>query len=131
MPLKFNCWHDFDASQNYSSPDLADIQCNLTPGRRIMQQGTEVGFFLTYGQAYTFQMEMLIPKLTDIRCQSLDQANPDLIECPAGSGRMYAVAYVDDIGKGFANEHRLVMMNRMLSDVGFNDATIPVPVPLP
>lgn len=51
-------------------------------------------------------MDLLVPALTDIRGLA-DAASFDIVECPAGSGRWYWVYYVDDIGKGWPNEHRV------------------------
>jgi hypothetical protein len=49
-------------------------------------------------------MNLLTPKGTDIRGP---QSGPlDQVECPPGSGRFYFVVGVDDIGKGYPNEHR-------------------------
>jgi hypothetical protein len=52
---------------------------------------------------------LLLPMLTDIRS---DEKGPgsDWAEVPAGSGRFYQVVYVEDIGKGFSNEHRGAML---------------------
>jgi hypothetical protein len=57
-------------------------------------------------------MILRVPALTDIR--SPFPANPvqDFVEVPAGSGRLYAVCDVDDQGKGFPNEHRLVLLTK-------------------
>jgi hypothetical protein len=65
-------------------------------------------------------MYMLLPKLTDVR-GSLNVAGADTIECPAGSGKYYQCKYVDDRGKGFANEHRVVIM----AGAGFWPTPIP------
>ncbi len=58
-------------------------------------------------------MTLLLPKLADIRPPT--GAFPtvvwgDCVEVPAGSLRYYAVNQVDDIGKGFANEHRFALL---------------------
>jgi hypothetical protein len=53
----------------------------------------------------------LFPPGTDIR----DGSGPsgiDSLECPAGSGRYYYVTNVDDIAKGFANEHRYALVQK-------------------
>lgn len=125
-------WHAYDpAVSTYSAPDIDKLKGNLTPGKRVMQHyvnvfSNELGLFL-----YTFQMEYLTEKLADVRPAIYSPAAlVDLIECPRASGRMYMVSYVDDIGKGFANEHRLVTMFRLAQDCVFTDTTISVPVPL-
>lgn len=48
---------------------------------------------------------ILFPKLTDVRPPN-STTDADVVECPAGSKRYYWVTWVDDAGKGFANEHR-------------------------
>lgn len=131
MPLKCNVWHNYDpAVSAYGAPDIVGVKCNLTPGKRS---------FLLYGIPvtiinsqlfYTFGVEMLFASLADIRPPD-DTAWMDYIECPDGSGRFYGVFYVDDIGKGFANEHRFAFCHRVAMATVFVDATIPVPVPLP
>jgi hypothetical protein len=50
-------------------------------------------------------MNLLVPALTDVRGPQ-DPVGPDMVEVPAGSGRWYQVVFVDDIAKGFSNEHR-------------------------
>jgi len=50
-------------------------------------------------------MSLLLPPLADVRGPQ-DSVSADMVEVPAGSGRWYFVVGVDDIGKGFANEHR-------------------------
>ena len=75
-------------------------------------------------------MELLMPALTDIRAAS-DVALADIVECPKASGRFYLVRYVDDIGKGFGNEHRFALMIMFDKQVDFIDASFAFPVPLP
>jgi hypothetical protein len=56
-------------------------------------------------------MILLVPALTDIRDHfSTPGTHGDFIEVPAGSGRMYHAAVMDDVGKGFPNEHRFVVL---------------------
>jgi hypothetical protein len=53
-------------------------------------------------------MFLLLPPGTDIRSGVLGTA--DDVEVPAGSGRFYEVEFVDDVGKGFANEYRVALL---------------------
>jgi len=59
---------------------------------------------------------LLLPALTDVRYSESGNNLPgniidfDLVECPAGSGRCYQVDWVEDLGKGFSNEHRLAAL---------------------
>lgn len=93
-------------------PDVITV-CNLALGRRIGSND----------QPHLSSMWLLLPALTDIRCVDLTgtATQPGLVEVPAGSGRYYDVDYVDDIGKGFANEHRFALIHMVL----------PVVVPMP
>lgn len=69
-------------------------------------------------------MVLLVPALTDIRDQYSGAGNnPDVVEVPPGSGRRYTVYYVDDVGKGFPNEHRFVILQK------YGLGTWPVPIP--
>lgn len=65
-------------------------------------------------------LTLLLPAHTDIR-DAFCVGGPDYVECPSGTGRWYQVVIMDDIGKGFANEHRAAVLQK--------SATWPVPVP--
>lgn len=68
-------------------------------------------------------MVLLVPKDTDLRDDFSAPGNsPDAIQCPPGSGRWYQCAYVDDVAKGFANEHRFAILLKGL-------VNWPVPMP--
>ena len=105
----------FNLTCNISAPDvpwvagvptapfrLTDQTCQLTFGRRVQVASTggttEVGVL-------TLTMNLLLPKGIDVRGPQ-DTVSFDMVEVPAASGRWYRVVGVDDIGKGFANEHR-------------------------
>jgi hypothetical protein len=96
-------------------------------GRRIQQYS--VSDPLVYGGAAA--PSLLIPKLSDVRDWS-SGGQADMIECPAASGRWYQVAIVDDVGKGFSNEYRLVWMlqaYQQLDPTRFAGLQWPVPIP--
>jgi len=57
-------------------------------------------------------MILLLPALTDVRSIALAGVQ-DVIEAPAGSARYYRVAFVDDVAKGFANEHRFALLEQV------------------
>jgi hypothetical protein len=80
--------------------------CALVFGRRT-NTGAGWGDDTTYPGEYI--MSLLLPALTDIRGPQ-DTISLDVVECPAGSGRLYQVCGVDDIGKGYPNEHRSAAM---------------------
>lgn len=84
-------------------PRIAGQACQLTYGRRVnvaSSGGTGAAGIPIKG------MDLLLPPRVDIRGPQ-DTISFDMVEAPAGSGRWYWVYYVDDIGKGFDNEHRV------------------------
>jgi hypothetical protein len=92
-------------------------QGNLAWGRRVNVAST--GGTTIVGDPL-MTMTVLLPPLTDVR-GPLNAPGPDTLEIPAGSGRYYSVFFVDDIGKGFANEHRAAVLQQL----------IPWPTPIP
>jgi hypothetical protein len=105
----------FNLTCNISQPDVPGVPgipdgpyriegqtCQLTYGRRV--QVTSTGGTTSAG-VLTLSMNLLLPKGVDVRGPQ-DTVSFDMVECPAGSGRWYTVVAVDDIGKGFTNEHR-------------------------
>jgi hypothetical protein len=104
--------------------------CNLAMGRRTA--------FLTFtidivDATQGLSPNLLLPAGTDVRDVSCSgSGNADVIECPAGSGRWYQVVNVDDIGKGFGNEHRcasLVKIYEGVDSVRFAGLFWPTPIP--
>jgi hypothetical protein len=76
-------------------------------------------------------MIILLPPLTDIRSK-IASGQSDMVEVPAGSGRWYGAAAVDDIGKGFPNEHRaafLLQASSYLNPTVYAGLFWPVPMP--
>ncbi len=88
-----------------AAPRLTTPAC-LAWGRRV--QVTSTGGTPAIGVP-VITMNLLLPRLTDIRGY---QSGPltDIVEVPSGSGRWYEVTSVDDLGKGFANEHRCALI---------------------
>lgn len=82
---------------------LVNQPCQLAYGRRINSAN---GGGYTTGGTPGFHSYLLLPPLTDVRGVQDVTGLPDQVEVPAGSGRYYTVAWVEDIGKGFPNEHR-------------------------
>lgn len=100
MPLTCGIW-DVNLVPPVVGPDRT-VKCNLAWGRRTAVPSTggtgALGVVL-------FTMTLLLPARTNI------WGDPGLVACsvvevPLASGRYYRVAVVDDLGKGFANEHR-------------------------
>lgn len=86
-------------------PRIADQECQL--------RAPNTSNFTTFTglTAGGCGITLLLPPLVDIRDGEVAPINSrDIVECPAGSGRLYLVFYVDDIGKGFPNEHRYAML---------------------
>jgi hypothetical protein len=90
---------------------------NLAWGRRVNVAST--GGTTIVGDPL-MTMTLLLPPRTDVR-GPLNAPGPDTIEAPAGSKRYYTVFFVDDIGKGFDNEHRAAVLQQLL----------PWPTPIP
>jgi hypothetical protein len=83
--------------------------------------------FLVTGNVL-YSMLLAIPLRTDIRGPTRFTgafANGDAVEVPAGSGRFYACAYVDDVARGFANEYRTAALTALINRVG----AWPTPLP--
>jgi hypothetical protein len=89
---------------------------NLSPGRRV---STQYWDWQAANQPGLF-MVLLLPAGTDIRGFN-DGVGIDTVDCPSGSGRIYAVVMVDDAGKGFPNEHRFALLQQLT----------PWPTPIP
>jgi len=96
--LTCNIWFSQFGPPPIGLPPNVVSLCQLTLGDR----GYGVAFG-SFNVAY-----VLVPKLTDVHWLRGGILPADAIECPAGSGRYYAVQGVDDVGKGFANEYRQV-----------------------
>jgi hypothetical protein len=99
-----------------SGPVRLSTHGNLSPGRRVLQHLSEYG---EDGPA-NIAMQLLLPAGTDIRGPA-SSTGADSVEVPSGSGRWYGVFFVDDIAKGFSNEHRLALLAQY----------VPQPTPLP
>lgn len=81
-----------------------DVDCNLAWGRRVSD-----GDVFGNQNEFSAYMTLLLPAGTDVRDMKVGYQE-DIVEVPTGSGRLYQVASVDDIGKGFPNEHRAAII---------------------
>lgn len=97
---------DLFTAGNFGVPARTSSRCNLAWGRRVNVAST--GGTSTIGVPLVC-MSLLLPAGTDVR-GPVSAGGEDGCECPAGSGRRYSVVAVDDIGKGFANEHRCAVL---------------------
>lgn len=103
FPITVKVWHAV-AVPPVGAPAFT-VMGNLTPGVRTLA--------LT-AAAVAGEMFCLLPKLTDIRIA-------DVAEIPGGTTRYYSVIFVDDIAKGFSNEHRFAVLRQ----------AAPWPIPTP
>lgn len=103
--LPVNIWRSGAIPPN---PPAVVTMGNLSPGKRVMVQWWD---WDVSGPGPVLFMVLLLPKQTDVRGWN-DPVGEDLLEVPAGSARYYGAQMVDDIGKGFSNEHRFVVMEQ-------------------
>lgn len=105
MPLAINIWR---AGTLVSAPPDVVSVCNLAYGKRvsILDEGA------TFGSISYIGAWVLLPKLVDVRDSTMP-GGADQVEIPAGSRRYYMVDYVDDLGKGFPNEHRFAFCSKL------------------
>jgi hypothetical protein len=75
-------------------------------------------------QQRAYVMTLLLPPLVDIQDGFSPLPEGDVVEVPAFSGRYYRVEIVDDVAKGFPNEHRYAAISKA-------DDLPPWPVPYP
>jgi len=118
--LDVNIWRH---SSSVSSPPDVVARGNLAWGRRIAPATGGTGNFgIT-------SMTLLIPMRTDIRQGTLTTSTVgDYVEVPAGTGRYYGVVFVDDIGRGFPNEHRAALL---VSAMNLGSVLLYWPTPYP
>jgi len=102
---------------------------NLAFGKRVQQ------LFGSYDPQPNVQSStpalLLLPAGTDVRGVVLTNQE-DVIEVPSGSGRWYSVNAVEDIGKGFSNEHRcasVTQISEYVDGVKYSGLFWPVPMP--
>lgn len=125
--LVVNVW---SAPALVSAAPTRVLMGNLTNGRRLTFGGEE----LASANYCVLAMFLLLPKLSRIRGSYITDYG-DAVEVPAGSGRFYIVAGVDDVAKGFPNEYRIASLYQgvsyALSSTGNPWAIPPWPDPIP
>lgn len=99
-----NIWRNGNPVSN--PPDVVSL-CNLALGRR---HGGWIANDLA-DNTFNGNMWLLLPPGTDIR-DSSSAGGKDVVEVGSGTGRLYDCQYVDDAGGGFANEHRIAVLNK-------------------
>jgi hypothetical protein len=103
------------------------VMGNLAWGRRTGVQWSQ-GAIENNAYWVSGYMTLLLPPLTDVRSQGLYPV-ADVLEIPSGSGRWYGAQFVDDIGKGFPNEHRGVMLVQLFPGEPVGSPQWPMPMP--
>jgi hypothetical protein len=93
------------------APRMVNVPCQLRAAEHITS-----GFGEPLGNSQAALPAVLFPTLTDVRDQFCAPINnPDDVEVPAGSGRIYAVVNVDDVAKGFTNEYRIAYVGKRIT----------------
>jgi hypothetical protein len=104
-------WHDPKPNPHLYGPPDATSPVNLANGRVSHVLNSQE---LTLGSSTLLaSSSALFPAGTDVRDISVT-GNPDAVEIPLGSGRFYWAAFVDDIAKGFVNEHRWAILPKIV-----------------
>jgi len=117
----------------YTGPWIAKVlripflPCNLAWGRRSPYNFAPGRDDVELGGCST----LLVPLGSDVRDAST-ATGYDVIEVPRLSGRWYYASVVDDVGKGFDNEYRIVVMGKACaatSPIVFPGVFWPTPIP--
>lgn len=101
--LTCNIWHQ-DADNPVGAPNV------VSPCQLYIWKGP--GFDVSPGRTdlWHFPVYLRLPAGTDIRFSIAGGPPLDTVEVPAGTGRFYLVAQVEDSHKGFANEYRVAVI---------------------
>lgn len=105
----------FNISVNiWNNPAIPPGPASLTLLAQLRQPKAQAGVLypdITGSGVLIPAWELLIPVGTDIRDEwSSGIASYDVVEAPAGTGRFYTVALVDDVARGFTNQYRLAYL---------------------
>jgi len=112
FPVVCGIWRN---GLQFTDPPSLTAPCNVALGRRTVVLGRNQAF-----EADAAVVQLLFPRGTDVR-DNTQPGGRDVVEVPLGSGRIYEVEYVNDLGTGFSNEHRVALVQKL----------IPWPAPLP
>jgi len=106
-----------------------NTDANLAIGRRVI---TDAQFRNVGADVYNGLVNLLFPPGTDVRDANCNVPANDIVEVPTGSGRWYGIAFVDDFGKGFSNEHRYALaykISQNLDITRYPGLFWPTPIP--
>ena len=106
--LQCHVWHGLPSGTVPSTPpDIGFLACQL---RWLGRGPAEIVSVPVDVQAnWQTGLTLLVPALTDLR-DLMSGTFEDVVEAPAGSGRIYQIKYVDDVAKGFPNEYRIAYL---------------------
>ena len=102
--LSANIWRSGNPTSN--PPDVVS-PCQLRAAGK-QSTGQDVA------NDWSFLWAVLFPPLTDVR-DAYSAPGQDTLEVPAGSGRFYQAALVDDVAKGFTNEYRIAFVLKLIA----------------
>jgi hypothetical protein len=121
--LTCNIWHAgfswngaFPVAVPGGAPSLSPVcQLYIPPSVYVgnLTVGQTAGGIITGGAVMKPPVILRLPKGTDVRCYDFTFSAAliaDLVECPAGTKRLYGITWVDDVHKGFINEYRVAML---------------------
>jgi hypothetical protein len=98
--------NDWFASDSYTTAPEAVFAGNLSLARRTaVFTGAQPLDFLDLLVQW-----LLLPRGSEVGTLVLSPTDPDVVEVPAGSGKIYLVADGGYVGVGFANEHVAVQL---------------------
>lgn len=102
-----------------SGPARLEVECQLrAPTMSQVSSGAGTSPF-------TYAITLLLPPGTDIRDHYSGAGSAsDWVEVPLGSECWYQVLWVNDVGKGFPNEHRYASIAKTTIAGGW-----PIPIP--
>jgi hypothetical protein len=120
FPLSVNVWRH--GSGPPAVPALV-TSGNLTTGRRVT---TGPFHTLATGIDAIFRW-LLLPAGSDVRGQ-WTATGTDVVECPAGTGRLYSVLDSEEVAYGFPNWHRIA---QLVPISPFPNPPPPLPIPGP
>lgn len=99
-----------------TAPVSLTLQCALVYGKRSLTVTPQPSALPNAFNAQTtsaLTMDLVLSAFSDIRGRE-NSIGQDCVEVPQGTGRYYHVLQVDDIGKGWPNEHRFAKITPVL-----------------
>lgn len=102
--------------QIYTFPYEVGEQPRLTVKCQLRAPNSGSPIYTSGLFAVTHGMMLLLPPGTDIRDGYSTPGNSsDYVRVPLGNSGLYSVLFVNDIGKGFPNEHRYAIISKVIT----------------